>query len=170
MKCAATFCAETAQAEILLKSMLWSLFKHPKSLFVVQSYFSASGPPPIQTRVVLSMARWTNESIGCTMNGIVPRPRPVVIHLRVTGASRGVSRARPKRDAAQIRLIVKPGIMTEARAWKKMFFVKIQTDDVVSACYGSKHLLPLFSLHMNYAASISCILTPEVTHFASPSR
>ena len=102
------------------------------------------------------------------MNGIVPRPRPVVIHLRVTGASRGVSRARPKRDAAQIRLIVKPGIMTEARAWKKMFFVKIQSDDVVSACYGSKHLLPLFSLHMNYAASISCILTPEVTHFAGP--
>ncbi len=53
------------------------------------------------------------------MKGIVPRPNPVVIHFRVVTANCGVSRAKAIRDPAQIRLIVNPGMMTEARAWKR---------------------------------------------------
>ena len=53
------------------------------------------------------------------MKGIVPRPNPVVIHFRVVTANCGVSRASAIRDPAQIRLMVKPGMMTEASAWIK---------------------------------------------------
>ena len=57
------------------------------------------------------------------MNGMVPSPIPVVIHFRVVGAMRGATLARPNSEAAQIRLMVKPGMMTEARALKEMSVV-----------------------------------------------
>ncbi len=46
--------------------------------------------------------------MGCTMKGIAPKPTAVVIHLRVLSATCGAARARPNREAAQMRLMVKP--------------------------------------------------------------
>lgn len=46
--------------------------------------------------------------MGWTMKGMVPNPSAVVAHFLVFRATLGAARARPYRDAAQMRLIVKP--------------------------------------------------------------
>ncbi len=50
------------------------------------------------------------------MNGMTPRPMKVVAHFRVVNGTLGAILANDTRDKAQILLIVKPGIMTEAKA------------------------------------------------------
>lgn len=50
------------------------------------------------------------------MNGIAPKPTPVVIHFLVARATWGIDFPRTNRDPAQILLIVNPGIRTEAKA------------------------------------------------------
>ena len=52
------------------------------------------------------------------MNGIDPRPTAVTVHLRRAEEDRSCRDARRlsrKRERAQIRLMVKPGITTDAR-------------------------------------------------------
>lgn len=60
-------------------------------------------------------ASCANLSIGVMMKGIVERPIAVVVHLRM---GRGHFVVLPSRysDAAHTRLMVKPGMMTEAKA------------------------------------------------------
>ena len=48
------------------------------------------------------------ESMGWTMNGMTPRPRPVVAHFLVFSATWGRALPRPTREAAHRRLMVKP--------------------------------------------------------------
>lgn len=57
----------------------------------------------------------THLSMGVMMKGMVERPMAVVVHLRTGSGQRVVFPSR-KRDAAQTRLMVNPGIATEARA------------------------------------------------------
>lgn len=54
-------------------------------------------------------------SMGVMMKGIVERPIAVVVHFR-TGRGHLVVLPSRCRDAAHTRLMVKPGMMTEARA------------------------------------------------------
>merc|ERR1719244_306977 len=55
-------------------------------------------------------------SMGWTMKGITPRPIPVVAHFRDVSATWGMALAMPAREKAQMRLIVNPGTITEAKA------------------------------------------------------
>lgn len=50
------------------------------------------------------------------MNGMTPKPMKVVAHFLVFKGTLGATLAKAIKDPAQIRLIVKPGIMTEAKA------------------------------------------------------
>lgn len=77
----------------------------------VESVRPAPQPPTTRAR---SQAG-SDLSIGVMMKGMVERPMAVVVHLR-TG--RGHLVVLPSRcsDAAHTRLMVKPGMMTEARA------------------------------------------------------
>lgn len=54
-------------------------------------------------------------SIGVMMKGMVERPMAVVVHLR-TGRGHLVVLPNRCSDAAHTRLMVKPGMMTEAKA------------------------------------------------------
>ena len=72
--------------------------------------------PPIHFRVVLSIQKWTPESIGWTINGITPSPTAVVIHFLVFKGTFGATFARENKLAAHILLIVNPGIITDAKA------------------------------------------------------
>lgn len=66
----------------------------------------------------LFIRSYAHLSIGSMMNGIEPRPTIVTAHLRRTGEDKSccdtgcLSR---QRERAQIRLIVKPGMTTDAR-------------------------------------------------------
>lgn len=66
-------------------------------------------------RVILLNKTCAYLSIGVMMKGIVERPSAVVVHLR-TGSGHLVVLPSRYSDAAHTRLIVKPGMITEARA------------------------------------------------------
>jgi len=74
------------------------------------------GTPPMAFLVVLSMTVCTRLSIGWTMKGITPNPRPVTAHFLAVSATPGMVLARPIREKAQILLIRNPGTITEANA------------------------------------------------------
>lgn len=69
----------------------------------------------IQIRPGQTHTSCANLSIGVMMKGMVESPMAVVVHLR-TGRGHLVDLPSRYRDAAHTRLIVKPGMITEARA------------------------------------------------------
>ena len=75
---------------------------------------SSTGPMWYHFLSVLSINQSTERSIGLMMNGIEARPIAVVVHRRApTGSLEDFWRS--KLVKKQIRLMVKPGIATEAR-------------------------------------------------------
>ena len=63
---------------------------------------------------VTSMVLCTRVSIGWTISGMQPRPMAVVSHLREASGMCEAFLASRCSDKAQIRLMVKPGMITDA--------------------------------------------------------
>lgn len=79
--------------------------------------------------------------MGRTMNGMHPNPSAVVVHFR-RARDHVVPLARTNKDAAHTRLIVNPGIATEARVCQ----ISVSTADLV------------VSVHLAFASVCAIVL------------